>query len=219
MAIKNATIGIIGLGNFGMSIAKELATSGKSIICVDRNEEKVKEILNYCDHAYVTKDLSKENLEELGFSTCEIVLVSIGKEIDVSILTTLNVISLGVEKVIAKAISDDHGRILTKLGAQVIFPEKEAAIQLSKVILSKNIIDFMSLGNDIEVTEIVMGPNQVGKTIIDLSIRNKYGLNVIALETNGRTTANVQPNYKIQLNDKLIVIGEKNDILKFEKSL
>ena len=214
MPRKSNTIGIIGLGRFGMNVAKELASSGKSILCIDRDEEKVKEILNYCEYAYVTKDLSKSNLEELGFGTCSIVLVCIGEEIDTSVLTTLNVISLGVEKVIAKA-----GRILEKLGAQVIFPERDSAIQLSKVILSKNIIDFISLGNDIEVTEIAIGEKQIGKTIIDLSIRTKYDLNVIALETNGRITTKILPNYKFQENDKIVVIGEKKDILKFEKTL
>jgi trk system potassium uptake protein TrkA len=219
MPRKSNTIGIIGLGRFGMNVAKELASSGKSILCIDRDEEKVKEILNYCEYAYVTKDLSKSNLEELGFSTCSIVLVCIGEEIDTSVLTTLNVISLGVEKVIAKAVSEDQGRILEKLGAQVIFPERDSAIQLSKVILSKNIIDFISLGNDIEVTEIAIGEKQIGKTIIDLSIRTKYDLNVIALETNGRITTKILPNYKFQENDKIVVIGEKKDILKFEKTL
>ena len=88
-----------------------------------------------------------------------------------------------------------------------------------KVILSKNIIDFISLGNDIEVTEIAIGEKQIGKTIIDLSIRTKYDLNVIALETNGRITTKILPNYKFQENDKIVVIGEKKDILKFEKTL
>ena len=219
MPRKNATIGIIGLGRFGMSVAKELASSGKSILCIDKDENKVKEILNYCEYAYVTKDLSKANLEELGFGTCSIVLICIGEEIDTSVLTTLNVISLGVEKVISKAVSEDQGRILEKLGAQVIFPERDSAIQLSKVILSKNIIDFISLGNDIEVTEIAIGADQIGKTIIDLGLRNKFDLNVIALETNGRITTKILPNYKFQENDKIVVIGTKGDILKFEKTL
>lgn len=216
---KKATIGIIGLGRFGMNVAKELAGSGKSILCIDKDEDKVKEILNYCEYAYVTKDLSKSNLEELGFGTCSIVLICIGEEIDTSVLTTLNVISLGVEKVIAKAVSEDQGKILEKLGAQVIFPERDSAIQLSKVILSKNIIDFISLGNDIEVSEIAIGEKQIGKTIIDLSLRNKYDLNVIAIQTNGRITTKILPNYKFQENDRIVVIGTKNDILKFEKTL
>lgn len=219
MARKNATIGVIGLGKFGMSIAKELASSGKKLICIDQDEEKIKESLSFCEYAYVTKDLSKENLEELGFSTCEIVLICIGEEIDVSVLTTLNVISLGVEKVIAKAVSQDQGRILQKLGAQVVYPEKEAAVQIAKVILSKNIVDFISLGNNIEVSEIAISNAQVGKTIIDLSVRTKYDLNIIAIETDGAITTKILPTYKLKEGDKVVVIGEKNDILKFEKSM
>jgi trk system potassium uptake protein TrkA len=216
---KRETVGIIGLGKFGMNVAKELASSGVNILCIDKNDYKVREILEYCEYAYVTRDLSKSNLEELGFATCSTVIICIGEEIDISVLTTLNLISLGVKKVIAKAISEDQGKILEKLGAQVIFPERDSALLLSKALLSKNIIDFISLGNDIEVSEIAIGKNQVGKSIIDLSIRNKYDLNVIALETNGRITTKILPNYKFQENDKIVVIGEKKDILKFEKTI
>ena len=216
---KRETVGIIGLGKFGMNVAKELASSGINILCIDKNDYKVREILEYCEYAYVTRDLSKSNLEELGFATCSTVIICIGEEIDISVLTTLNLISLGVKKVIAKAISEDQGKILEKLGAQVIFPERDSALLLSKALLSKNIIDFISLGNDIEVSEIAIGKNQVGKSIIDLSIRNKYDLNVIALETNGRITTKILPNYKFQGNDKIVVIGEKKDILKFEKTI
>ena len=151
---KRETVGIIGLGKFGMNVAKELASSGVNILCIDKNDYKVREILEYCEYAYVTRDLSKSNLEELGFATCSTVIICIGEEIDISVLTTLNLISLGVKKVIAKAISEDQGKILEKLGAQVIFPERDSALLLSKALLSKNIIDFISLGNDIEVSEI-----------------------------------------------------------------
>lgn len=218
MARKNATIGIIGLGRFGMNIAKELATSGMQILCVDKEQDKVREILNYCDYAYVTSDLSKENLIELGFDKCEIVLVCIAEEVDVSILTTLNVISLGVEKVIAKAFSEDQGRILKKLGAQVIFPERDSAMQLSKVLLSKNVIDFISLGNDIEVSEMVITRKMIGKSVIDLQLRNKYNINVIAIETEGTITTRIAPSYTFKEGDKIVLIGSKNDILKLQKT-
>ena len=99
---KKSTIGIIGLGRFGMSLAIELSSKGKNVICLDKDEKKVKEVLNYTDYAYVSEDLSKETLEELGFKECDTIVVCIGEKSDISILTTLNAISLGVEKVIVE---------------------------------------------------------------------------------------------------------------------
>lgn len=216
---KRDIYGIIGLGRFGMSVAKELAKSGKTILCVDRNERKVKEILEYCEYAYVTDDLSKENLEELGFSTCKTVIVCIGEKMDISVLATSYLKDMAVPTIFAKAISEDHARILENLGAKAILPEQDSANSLAKRLLSKNIIDYISLGNDIEVTEIIIGKNMYGKTIVDLSIRSKYNLNIIALETDNRFTTKILPNYKFKENDKIVVIGEKTDILNFEKTI
>ena len=115
MAKNAGTIGIIGLGRFGYSLAVELASKGKSIICIiiciDKDEKKVKEILEYTDYAYVSEDLTKETLEELGFKECETIVVCIGEKVDASILTTLNAISLGVKKVIAKAGNEEQGQV------------------------------------------------------------------------------------------------------------
>ena len=115
MAKNTSSIGIIGLGRFGMSLAIELASKGKSIICVDQDEKKVKNILEYTDYAYVSEDLTKETLEELGFKECETIVVCIGEKVDASILTTLNVISLGVKKVIAKAGNEEQGEVLERI--------------------------------------------------------------------------------------------------------
>ncbi len=212
-----ASIGIIGLGRFGFSLAAELASKGRSVICVDKDEKKVKEILNYTDYAYVSEDLTKETLEELGFQECETVVVCIGEKIDVSILTTLNVISLGVKKVIAKAGSEEQGRVLERLGAEVIYPDKDSADRLAKRILSHNILDFISLNENIEIVEITIPKRYVGVKLAESDIRKKFNLNIVAIERDEEIDINISPNYVFEEKDAIVVIGNTNNIADFEK--
>lgn len=212
-----ASIGIIGLGRFGMSLAIELASKGKSVICIDKEEKKVKEVLNYTDYAYVSEDLTKETLEELGFKECDTVVVCIGEKIDVSILTTLNVISLGVKKVIAKAGSEEQGRVLERLGAEVIYPDKDSADRLAKRILSHNILDFISLSENIEIVEINIPKRYVGVKLQDSDIRKKYNLNIVAIEKDDEIDINISPSYVFKDTDAIVVIGNTDNIAEFEK--
>ena len=110
----SASYGIIGLGRFGTALAKSLAAAGKDVMIIDSSEAKVRELRQYTEHAFVAHDLGRETLEEAGIQNCDTVVVCIGEKIDTSILTTLNVVSLGVPNVIAKAISEDQGAVLEK---------------------------------------------------------------------------------------------------------
>ncbi len=214
---EKASIGIIGLGRFGMSLAHELTSKGREIICVDKEEKKVKEILNFTDYAYVSEDLTQETLEELGFKECETVIVCIGEKIDVSILTTLNVISLGVKKVIAKAGSEEQGRVLERLGAEVIYPDKDSADRLAKKILSNNILDFISLNENIEIVEIKIPKRYVGVALMDSDIRRKFNLNIVAIERDDEIDINISPKHVFEEKDAIVVVGNKDNIAEFEK--
>ena len=217
MAKNTSSIGIIGLGRFGMSLAIELASKGKSIICVDQDEKKVKNILEYTDYAYVSEDLTKETLEELGFKECDTVIVCIGEKVDASILTTLNVISLGVKKVIAKAGNEEQGEVLERLGAEVIYPDKDSADRLAKKILSHNILDFISLNENIEIVEITIPKRYIGVKLADSDIRKKYNLNIVAIERNEKIDINISPAHVFEENDAIVVVGNTQQITEFEK--
>lgn len=217
MAKNLETIGIVGLGRFGMSLAIELASKGKSIICVDKDEKKVKEMLDYTDYAYVSEDLTKETLEELGFKECGTVVVCIGEKVDASILTTLNVISLGVKKVIAKAGNEEQGQVLERLGAEVIYPDKDSADRLAKKILSHNILDFISLNENIEIVEITIPKRYVGVKLADTDIRKKYNLNIVAIERDEKIVINISPSHVFEENDAIVVVGNTDQIAAFEK--
>ena len=217
MAKNAGTIGIIGLGRFGYSLAIELASKGKSIICIDKDEKKVKEMLEYTDYAYVSEDLTKETLEELGFKECETIVVCIGEKVDASILTTLNAISLGVKKVIAKAGNEEQVQVLERLGAEVIYHDKDSADRLAKKILSNNILDFISLNENIEIVEITIPKRYVGIKLADTDIRKRFNLNVIAIERDENIDINVSPSHVFEEKDAIVVVVNTNSIAEFEK--
>ena len=167
---------------------------------------------------FVADNLTKETLQEIGIQNCDTVIVCIGEKIDACILTTLNVVSLGVPHVIAKAISSDQGTVLEKIGAEVVYPERDMAIRLGKRLISNHhVLDFIALNNEIEVQQIQATDRIAGISVEDLDLRRKYGLNIIAIETNGTTDIEISPTYRIRPEDVLVVIGKVANIQKFEK--
>lgn len=217
---KSSAFGVIGLGRFGTALAISLAEAGKEVIVVDCNEDKVKGLRRYTEYAFVTDDLSKETLQEIGIQNCGTVIVCIGEKMDACILTTLNVVSLGVPHVIAKAISSDHGTVLEKIGAEVVYPERDMALRLGKrLVAGNNFLDFISLNNEVEIQQIPATNRIAGYTVEQLDVRRIYGLNIIAIESGGTTDIEISPQYKIQKEDILVVIGKTNNIAKFEKHI
>ena len=215
----NSIFGIIGLGRFGTALAITLAEAGKEVIVVDQNEEKVKAMRQYTEYAFVCDNLSKATLSEVGIQNCDTVIVCIGSRIDTSILTTLNVVSLGVPHVISKATSQDQGAVLEKIGAEVVYPERDMAIRLGKKLLSGNFLDFIFLDNDIEIQQVPVSGFIKGKTIQEINIRKKYGLNIIAIEHDQNTIIELSPDYKLQSEDIIVVIGKVQNIRKLERDL
>lgn len=208
--------GIIGLGRFGYSLATTLAEAGREVLVLDSNESKIKQIRHLTDNAFVVGDLSKEALEEAGIQDCETVIIGIGEKIDVSILTTLNVISMGVPKVIAKAISLEQGKVLEKIGAEVIYPERDMAIRLANRLLSIEVMDYMALINDIAIMEIKLAKRLAGQTVLQSGIRKKFQLNIIAIQHENQTTTDITPELTLNENDVLVVVGKKEDISRFQ---
>ncbi|MDF2803541.1 MAG: potassium transporter TrkA [Anaerocolumna sp.] len=204
MIIHKSTIefGVIGLGRFGFALAKTLTNAGKDVLVIDNNESKIKQIRHLTENAFVVGPLDKETLEEVGIQNCETVIVCIGENIDVSILTTLNVISMGVPRVIAKAISFDQGSVLEKIGAEVVYPESDMAIKVANSLISSNIIDSIELKGDIAIAEFKLTSKVAGQTVVQANIRKKYNLNIIALEQNGTTTTDITADIMLHIDDK-----------------
>jgi len=211
--------GIIGLGRFGFALAKTLADAGKEVLVIDNNESKIKLIRSITENAFVVGPLDKESLEDAGIQNCATVIVCIGEQIDVSILTTLNVINMGVPRVIAKAISYEQGLVLEKIGAEVIYPENDMAIRLANKLISSSSLEFIELKGNIVISELKVTSNIANQTVLQLNLRNKYNLNIIALEHDGNTSTEISPNNVLKVHDRIVVVGKRENIKKFDTFL
>ncbi len=214
---EKLSYGIVGLGRFGYALAVDLAQSGADIMVIDRDEEKVRELREYTENALVVNTLDKKSLMETGIQNCDVGIVCIGEHMESSILTTLNLVSLGVPQVIAKATSAEHGEILAKLGAEVVYPERDMALRLANRLETARVLDFIQLSESINISKRMVPEKFIGKTVLELNIRAKFGLNVIAVESGGKVTDNIRPDYCFQPNDVMIVSGSRDALLRLNE--
>ena len=217
--LKTDLYGVIGLGRFGTALVQTLAEAGKEVIAIDKNEEKVKAVRRYTDYAFVVDNLSEDALKETGMQNCGTVTVCIGEQVDISILTTMLVIKLGVPQVIAKASSDVHGEVLKHLGATVVYPEADMAVRIGKRLISGNLLDYIALGDGVEVRRITVGGRMLGKSVRALDLRKVYGINIIAVEHGQQTNVEFSADYTFKEGDAVAVIGKFGKIDKFEKEM
>ena len=216
---QNIAYGVIGLGRFGTALAVMLAESGKEVIVIDRDENKIKEMRQYTEYAFVADNLSSETLREVGIQNCDVVIICIGEKVDVSILTTMSVIEMGVPRVISKALSAEQGAVLKKLGAEVVYPERDMALRLGKKLLSSYFLDYVSLCNSVEIRQIQVPDSLIGRSVEEIEIRQKYRLNIIAIESGEQTNIEVSPGYCFRRGDIIVVIGKVDNIDTFENTL
>ena len=206
--------GIIGLGRFGAALAHELANSGADLVVLDRDEEKIREMREYTENAFIVKNLDKKTLEESGIHHCNIVILCIGEQLDVSILTTLNLVSLVIPRVIAKAASAQHGEILEKLGAEIVYPERDIAVRLARRLEASHVLDYIQLSEKLNISKLVVPAAAVGKTVMDVNFRGKFGVNIIAIENSKTLHESVRPDYVFESGDILFVSGTRDGLNK-----
>ncbi len=205
---------VIGLGRFGSALATELANSGADLIVLDKVEEKVREMREYTDNAFVVHGLDKKTLMETGVQNCDIAVVCIGEQLDTSILTTLNLVSIGVPHVIAKAASFEHGEILEKLGAEVVYPERDIAIRLAHRLEASRVLDYIQLSEKLNISKLIVPDEMVGNTVQAANLRGKYGVNIIAIENGNTMVESVTPDYIFKSGDILFVAGSREALSK-----
>ena len=212
-------IAVIGLGNFGMNVAKELYARGHDVLIVDQSPELVQKGQEYSSKSVVADCTEREVLENLGLSTVESAIVSMGTNLSGSILTTMYLKELGVKHVIVKALNDDHKKILEKVGAtQIIFPEREMAIKLAQSITTPNVLDYLPLTNAFSIMEIIPPRDFVGKSLIDLDLRNKYKIQIIGIQDTAEKVISmvVSPSRSIKATDRLIILGKQEHLKKIK---
>ncbi len=208
---------VLGLGRFGSSLAKTLYDLGHEVLAVDEREEAVQEISESVTHAVQADATDESALRSLGLRNFDVVIVSIGADIQSSILVTLIVKELGVKYVVAKAQSELHAKVLYKIGAdRVVLPERDMGLRLAHNLVSSNVLDFIELSSDYSIVEVAALNEWQGKTLKDLNFRRKYGLNVIAIKHNGEMNVSPRAEDIIEENDVLVVIGENEGITRLE---
>ncbi len=209
------TIAIIGLGKFGSYIAKCMTRMGITVIAIDNDEKKVQEISEFIDNAFVIDSTNRQALEEVGIYNLNTVIVSIGENIEASILTVMALKDLNNKKIIAKAITNIHGEILSKIGAfKVIYPEKIAGRMLVKKLIDNITIEEIDISNTIKVVKLIAIENFIYKRIVD--IESEYqNIRIVSYKTQGNWRFNIDSNYRIKKDDLLVFIGETKSINDF----
>lgn len=211
---------VIGMGSFGSNVAKTLYAHGNEVLAVDRDKEKIEDVKAVVSHAVNMDSANKENLEALGIKDMDVVVVSLGPEMEASILTVLYLHELGVSRIIAKALTEDHAKILDAVGAsEVIYPEKDMAVKTALKLSSPNILEYLPLSAGLGIQEIAPPAAFIGKSLRDLDLRNKYGIQVIAVRglVPEKMTFVPKADFVIKDSDILIIIGEEKQMAKITK--
>ncbi len=211
---------VIGLGRFGGAICKKLSEEGAEVLAVDNDEDRVNEFSNIATHAVIADSTDEAVLKSLGLRNFDHVIVAIGDNIQASILTTLILKEMGVPKVTAKAQNDYHEKVLRKIGAdQVIHPERDMGARIANNMTSTSVLDYLELSDKHSIVEVVAGHRMHGKNLIDLDVRAKYGVNIVAIKQGGHINVSPRADQAVQEGDILIVIGADVDIDRFKNHL
>ncbi|MDF2892349.1 MAG: potassium transporter Trk [Clostridia bacterium] len=206
---------ILGLGRFGQSVAKTLYDLGCEVLVIDENEELIQSIYNHVTHAIIGNVTDKNVLKSAGIKNFDAAVVSTGKNLETSIIVTQILKEMGMGYILAKTQNDLHARVLTKLGAdRVVFPEHDMGVRIAHNLVSTNIIDYIELSPDYSIVEINLPANWEGKTLYELDIRAKYGINIIAIKNGLHINVAPTADYVTNSNDLLVVIGLNSAIDK-----
>lgn len=208
---------VIGLGSFGFNVAKTLYEKENEVVAIDSDKEKIEAVKDFVSHAVQMDSANKENLEALGLKEMDVIVVSLGPEMEASILTVLFLHELGAKRIVAKALTEDHAKVLEAVGAtEVIYPEKDMAIKTALRLNSPNILDYFPLLSGISIQEIAPPEKFIGKSLKELDLRNKYGIQVIAIKEviAEKTTFIPKADFVIKDSDILIVMGEEKQLAK-----
>ena len=208
---------VIGLGSFGANVARTLFERGNEVLAIDRDKDMTEAAKNFTTNSVMTEAAVKENLQALGVQEMDVVVVSLGHQLEASVMTVLYLHELGVKRIVAKALSEDHAKVLEAVGAtEVIYPEKDMAIRTALRLSSPDVIEYLPLVSGITIQEIAPPVKFIGKTLKEIDLTNKYGLQVIAIKEviSDRITFIPKADFVIKDSDILVIIGEEKKLSK-----
>ena len=215
--MKKKRFCVIGLGNFGFHVTNELFLQGHEVIAIDADKEKVQHVQDCCNYAILSDAANKEFLSSQGIGEMDAVIVSTGERSHLSTLITLYLKELKVPRILVKAISEDHGRILEKIGAtDIIFPEKDMAKKTARSLSQPNVLEFIPLAEEYSISESAAPSHFIGKTLADLELRHKFHVTVIAIKDVLTDEFIMVPpaNHLSKDSALLVLIGKTEDLDK-----
>jgi len=219
---------VIGLGRFGSSVAKTLSEQGYQVLAIDVSEQIVQNISDEVTQAVCLDATDEKTLRTVGAENVDVAIVGMGTNLEASILTTLNLKEIGVKEIVCKAINEDHKKVLEKIGAtKVIQPEREMGVRVANSLVSKSVIEHIELSNESSIVELIPPKEFVGKSLREMDVRAKFGVNVIAVKQKIPSASkkeeeeivNVSPKAEdiIKKGDILIVLGSNENIEKLKQ--
>lgn len=211
----NKNYAVFGLGKYGLSVAKELVKNGADVIAVDTDEDIVNAAateIPICKCADIT---DPEVIHQLGISNVDVAIIAMASSLESSVMATTLCKEAGVETVIAKCANEMHKKILTRIGAdKVLIPEQESGVRLAKNLLSSGFVDIIDLSKDISMLEIEVRPEWAGRSLLELDLRRKYGINIVAIQRGDDVTIDIDPKEPLDKAATLIVIGNTQKLKK-----
>ena len=199
---------VFGLGRYGKAVAKELVANGAEVLAVDVDENVVNAVsveIPYCKCADVT---DPEAIRQLGIANIDVVIISMASNLEACVMATMLCKEIGVKTVIAKCSSEMNCKILSKVGAdRVVFPERDSGVRLAKNLLSSGFVDVIELSRDISMVELDVKPEWEGKSLIELNLRKKYSVNVVAIIRGDEISTMIDPEKPLNTSERLIVIA------------
>ena len=200
---------VVGLGRFGSEVARQLYALGCEVLAMDTDSELVQEVSNSVTHAVVGDGRDKSVLKALGVRDFDCAIIAIGDDLAASVLATMNLKELGIGHIVCKAHDDTHRRVLQKLGAdRVVIPEQENAARLARSLSSPNVLDYIELSDEYGIVEVPAPESWQNKTLKDLNVRAKLGVNIIAIRREGKINVSPGADFMFQGGDIIVVLGD-----------
>jgi trk system potassium uptake protein TrkA len=217
--MRGKLFGVIGLGRFGFYVAKTLAQAGVEVIAVDNRQERVREIGDLVTQAYVVDALDEKALEESGIFNADCVVVSIGSNIEASILTVVMLRDRGVREIIAKAINPLHGKVLERLGvSRVVYPEMEMGIKLARSMLVSGLLEEFPFAEGYSIVELKVPQDFIDRSLKELDLRNRMGITILAIKREGKAIVNPKAQERLRSGDTILILGKEDSILKLGRA-
>ena len=213
----NNSYAVFGLGRYGLAVAKELVENGADVLAVDNREDLVNDAVSELPVCRCADITDAEAIKQLGISNMDVVIIAISGSLETSVMATTLCKEAGVKTVIVKCSNEMHAKILSRVGAdKVVLPERESGIRLAKNLLSSGFVDIIELTSNISLVEMDVKSEWDGKTLVDLNLRKKYSINVIAIQQNNDVSTDIDPTKPLETSMKLIVVADKNKLEKME---